>query len=74
MTKEAIKEAVNAQPFRPFTLRMADGSSYPVPARDFISISPSERRSIAVWNERGGNSLLDVMLITAIEREESVES
>jgi hypothetical protein len=66
MTKEAIKEKVEAIPFRPFTLRLTDGRTCEVPARDFASLAPNGR-TLAVWTAEGGMRLLDVALIVEIE-------
>jgi hypothetical protein len=42
-TAETIREAKNSQPFRPFTLRLIDGTEYEVGHPDFISIPPTGR-------------------------------
>jgi hypothetical protein len=67
MTKEAIKERVEANPFRPFILRLTDGRSCEVPARDFVSLSPSGRTLVVYTPDGDGVRLLDVALITEIE-------
>jgi hypothetical protein len=41
MTRQAIKELANKQPFKPFSLRLVDGTVYEVPGRDYISLSIS---------------------------------
>lgn len=66
MTKEVLREAVQRQPFRPFSLRMADGATYHVPARDFVSLSPNGR-TVIVFGEENKLKILDAMLITEIE-------
>ena len=68
MSKDTIKEAINAQPFQPFTVRMADGNSYSVPARDFVSLQPNGR-TLLIWGEAGKIKLLDSMLVAEIEKE-----
>ena len=67
MRKDTIKEVLNAQPFQPFTVRMADGNAYLVPARDFVSLSPNGR-TLVIFGEAGKIKLLDSMLVTEIER------
>jgi hypothetical protein len=67
MTKDAIKEHLDAVPFRPFTVRLPDGRSCPVPARDFASLSPNGRILIVFTHEGDGVRLLDVALIVEIE-------
>ena len=71
MTKEAIRDAITAQPFRPFTVHLADGNSYPVPARDFISLSPTGR-TMVIYGDGNKIRTLDVMLVTEIERDDNV--
>jgi hypothetical protein len=67
MTKEAIKQHLDAAPFRPFTLRLPDGRSCPVPARDFASLSPNGRILVVYTDEGNGVRLLDVALVVEIE-------
>lgn len=38
MTANEIRDVVRSQPFRPFTLFMADGSTYNIPHPDGIAI------------------------------------
>jgi hypothetical protein len=40
---ETIREAKRAQPFRPFSLRLVDGTIYEVRHPDMISIPPTRR-------------------------------
>jgi hypothetical protein len=67
MTKEAIKQHLEAAPFRPFTLRLPDGHSCPVPARDYASLSPNGRILIVYTDEGNGVRMLDVALVVEIE-------
>ena len=67
MTKEAIKEHLDAAPFRPFTLRLTDGRSCTIPARDFASLSPNGRILVVYTSEGSGVRLLDVALVVEIE-------
>ena len=71
MTKETIREHVNANPFRPFTLRLTNGRACEVPARDFVSLSPSGRTVVVYTADGDGVRLLDVALITEIETTEA---
>ncbi len=65
MRLEALKEAVEARPFRPFVIHLADGRSASVPAADFVSINP-RGRTMLVWTEQGGFRVIDMPLITEI--------
>ncbi|MEA2715415.1 MAG: hypothetical protein QOG91_443 [Candidatus Parcubacteria bacterium] len=67
MSKETMLEAMHALPFQPFSVRLADGSSYAVPARDFISVSP-KGRTVVIFGEGEVIKFLDVTLILEIER------
>ena len=40
---DEIRQAKNAQPFRPFSLKLADGTTYKVKHPDYISVPPVRR-------------------------------
>jgi hypothetical protein len=40
---EAIRRAMHTQPFKPFVLRLVDGTIYEVPHPDWLSIPPVPR-------------------------------
>ena len=42
-TAETIREAKRSEPFRPFRLRLIDGTEYEVTHPDFISVPPAPR-------------------------------
>jgi hypothetical protein len=66
MTREAVQNALHAQPFKPFSLRLTDGSLVRVPHPEFIIVTQDGRT--AVVNSEGGRlSILDLGLVTAIE-------
>jgi hypothetical protein len=67
MTKDALKDHLDAVPFRPFTVRLPDGRACPVPARDFASLSPNGRILVVYTNQGDGVRLIDVALIVEIE-------
>jgi hypothetical protein len=50
-TAETIREAKRAQPFRPFSLRLVDGTIYDVKHPDFITIPPVCRPREALYFE-----------------------
>ncbi len=66
MTKDAIQNVLRAQPFKPFSLRVTNGTLVPVPHPDFIFISQGGRTAII---NRGGEkfSIVDLGLVTTIE-------
>lgn len=69
MTSQQLREARDAVPFRPFSIRMADGQAYEVPHRDYLSISPTGRTAIVYRTSTEAFRVLDVMLITSLDIE-----
>jgi hypothetical protein len=66
MTIEQLRSAHHAQPFRPFTLHMADGRAILVPHGDFLSYSPTGR-TIVVHGLDDSFSVIDLLLVNEIE-------
>jgi len=73
MTAEQLRAMRNSQPFRPFTIHLADGRSFPVPHRDFVSQSPGGR-TIIVYGAEELFSVLDLFLVTELEVQEKSDS
>lgn len=69
MQIEQIRAARVAEPFRPFTIRTADGRAFHVPHREFVWIPPNAQRTVVVSNTAGTDeyAMLDSMLVTALE-------
>ena len=65
MTAEQLRNARDAVPFRPFSIRMADGRAFRVIHRDYISISPSGRTVVVYLNDEAFN-VLDLLLMTEL--------
>ena len=65
MTIEQLKIAHQAQPFRPFTLFLADGRELFVRHREFMSHSPSGRTAI-VHHDDDSYSVIDLLLVTEL--------
>jgi hypothetical protein len=66
MTANQIKERRTANPFVPFTLRLANGRRFFVPHRDFISQSPGGR-IVIVYGTDDAASIVDLYLVTDLE-------
>ncbi len=67
MEVPALRAALHAQPFRPFTLRLADGREVPVPHPDFVAVAPNGRR-VAVFHPTDDSlSILEPLLIVSLE-------
>ena len=73
MTLEAFRETLNAQPFQPFTIHIADGRSVPVVSREFIMRDP-RGRTIYVCQPDGRLSTIDLLLVTELEQQPEGES
>ena len=67
MTIEQLRNARLATPFRPFTIHVADGRSFPVSHPDFISQSPAGRTVIVFGQGEDEFSIRDLLLVTEIE-------
>ena len=67
MTAQELRSALQTTPFRPFTLRMADGRSFAVRHPDFLMVGPNGR-TVFVFSPSGEEfSILDMLLMTEIE-------
>jgi hypothetical protein len=66
MSVSTIREAIQARPFRPFTVYVADQRSYRVPHPEYIAIG-SQGRTLAIFHDDGGVSVLDMLLISGID-------
>ena len=66
MTVEQLRNVHQAVPFQPFTIHLADGRTFLVPHRDFLSRSPSGR-TIIVHHPDDSFSILDLLLVTELE-------
>ncbi len=64
MTLEQIRNLYDAQPFRPFTLRLADGGHLEIRSRGFIMVPP-QGRTLPVWDPNSrAIRLIDLLLVT----------
>jgi hypothetical protein len=68
MTLEAFREAINSQPFQPFTIHIADGRSIPVVSREFVMRDP-QGRTVLVYQPDGKVSTIDLLLVTEPEKQ-----
>jgi len=62
MKADTLRELIEANPFKPFSINLADGRALKVPHRDFISISPGARM-LTVWDQNDTANLIDLMLV-----------
>lgn len=73
MTAEQLRAMREANPFRPFTIHLADGRTLSVPHRDFVSQSPSGR-TIIVYQSNDAFSIVDLYLVTELEVQAPADS
>jgi hypothetical protein len=66
MTIEQLRNAHRTLPFRPFTIRVADGRSFLIKHPDYLSHSPSGR-TVIVYGEGDDFSILDLLLVSELE-------
>jgi hypothetical protein len=69
MTTEQLQRAIRATPFRPFTIRVADGQQLNVPHPEFITHAPGTRTA-AVSIGDGTIEIIDLLLVTGLVTEE----
>jgi hypothetical protein len=62
MKAETLRRLIEASPFQPFSVNLADGRELKVPHRDFISPSPNYRM-LTVWHEDDSCDFVDLMLV-----------
>jgi hypothetical protein len=67
MTAQELRAALQATPFRPFVVRMADGRSFEVRHRDFLLVGPNGRTAFAFSPSGAEFSILDMLLMTELE-------
>jgi hypothetical protein len=66
MTTEQFGSTLHLQPFKPFTIRMADGRAFKAPHPDFVALSPSGC-AVVIFQPDDSYSLLDLLLMTELE-------
>ncbi len=66
MTIDRLRDVYQAQPFRPFTMHLADGRRIPVRHREFLMPSPSGR-TVVVYQPDDSLNIVDMLLVTDLE-------
>ena len=69
MTTEHLRAAREANPFRPFTIHLADGRSWRIPHRDYLSMTLGGR-TVIVYHQGEAFSIVDLLLVTELQIEE----
>jgi hypothetical protein len=66
MIVDKFREVLDANPFQPFLIHMADGRWLPVMSREFVNLSPSGRVAV-VFQADDSMNLIDLLLVTSLE-------
>ena len=64
MNIAGVREALHRQPFEPFTIRLADGRSLPVPHPDFVAVTP---RRVIVGAQDDSWAVVEPLLIISLD-------
>ncbi len=67
MTIEQLRRARDAKPFRPFSMRLADGSRVDVPHPEFLMPHPEGVRTVAVAVPGDAFVIIDLLLVSALD-------
>jgi hypothetical protein len=65
MTTQQLREMLQAQPFQPFDIHMADGRSFPVRHPELVIITPGGR-TIGVAVHDDAIAIVDLLLVTSL--------
>lgn len=66
MRVEEVRKLYGAEPFRPFTLHLADGREISVGHPEFMALAPSGR-TLTVYQPDDSFNIVDLMLVTDLE-------
>jgi hypothetical protein len=64
MAPGKLREALDATPFRPFTVEVAGGKRVPVQHVDYTRLSPNGRTLIVFTDDEDSMEMIDVILIS----------
>jgi hypothetical protein len=68
VVKARIRQLLQAQPFQPFIIRMADGREYRIDHPDFVLAAASDVPQVTIEEVDGRQHYLSALLIASIER------
>jgi hypothetical protein len=66
MDAEELRRLRRAEPFRPFTIRLADGRELHVPERVFFWVTPEGSR-VCIADANGGMTMTAARLVASVE-------
>jgi hypothetical protein len=70
---DEIRRRLEAQPFVPFTIYIADGREYRIPTADHAHIPP-KALGVNVWTDNNRQYALPVRQISGVEGEDMAET
>jgi hypothetical protein len=73
MTVEQFRNALRAQPFRPFVMHLADGRAIPVQHPE-LAVSTSTGRTTVVVQPDDTLNIIDLLLVTDLEYREPADA
>lgn len=65
MNVDALRQALHAQPFRSFAVRLVNGREFKIPHPDFVAVSP--RMVVVIDPQTEGFTVLEPMQIISLE-------
>ena len=65
-TREQVRDAMHAQPFRGFTIKLSDGRTFFIDHPDFIAIPATKRGRDITVNDREGTHRIDLLHIVEV--------
>lgn len=66
MNVEQVRRMLQAQPFQPFEIYLADGRSLPVDHPEFLAITPPGR-TISIGLNDGTFEIVDLLVVTSLK-------
>jgi hypothetical protein len=66
MTAQEFRSVFDAEPFRPFTVHLADGRAVAIPHQEYALLSPTGR-TLIVYHDDDSFQVLDLMLATGVQ-------
>jgi hypothetical protein len=70
-TRDQVRTAMRAQPFRPFAIKLADGRQFRIDHPEFIAVSPNGREMVIYDDE--GMSLIEMLMVVEVRMTRSPE-
>lgn len=67
MTIEQLRNAVRAEPFKPFTICFGDGRQFFVPHPEFVALPPGASRTFVVVEPEENYRIIDLLLVTSLD-------